>query len=125
MPKRPLFLFDIKTAIHDLQNLHAAQGRQGLSRDRMLRLAFERCFEIVSEASRRIPDAWKAEYPTIEWPQIAALGNRLRHNYDIVDLETLAVIVEDDLPALADAIERMIAKYDVEDGVAPPTATKG
>lgn len=112
MSKRPLYLFDIQTAILDLQTLYATCGRDGLARDRIMTRALERCFEIVSEASRRIPDEWKGEYPHIPWPQIAALGNRLRHNYDVVELATLLVIIEDDLPPLAEAVASMIAAHD-------------
>ena len=45
----------------------------------------ERCIEIVSEATRHIPDEIKGRYPHIPWPQIAGIGNVLRHDYDIVD----------------------------------------
>jgi uncharacterized protein with HEPN domain len=47
--------------------------------------AVERCIEIVSEATRHIPEDIKARYPHIPWPQIAGIGNVLRHDYDIVD----------------------------------------
>jgi uncharacterized protein with HEPN domain len=45
----------------------------------------ERCIEIVSEATRRLPDEIKARYPDIPWHQIAGIGNVLRHDYDLVD----------------------------------------
>jgi uncharacterized protein with HEPN domain len=112
MPRRPLSLFDIQAAISDIRELHAVHGRDGLARERVLLRAFERCFKIVSEASRRIPEPWKAAHADVAWPRIAALGNRLRHNYDVVDIDTLIVIVEDHLPALAAAIEDMIAAHD-------------
>ena len=45
----------------------------------------ERCIEIVSEATRHLPDGIKSRYPDIPWHQIAGIGNVLRHDYDIVD----------------------------------------
>lgn len=45
----------------------------------------ERCIEIVSEATRQLPEEIKARYPDIPWRQIAGIGNVLRHDYDIVD----------------------------------------
>ena len=45
----------------------------------------ERCIEIVSEATRHIPDNLKSRYPEIPWHQIAGIGNVLRHDYDLVD----------------------------------------
>lgn len=54
-------------------------------RDYKLRRAVERCVEIVSEASRKIPDEMKAGFPGQPWPEIAAIGNLLRHEYQRVD----------------------------------------
>jgi uncharacterized protein with HEPN domain len=68
--------------------------------DKKTYLAVARCVEIISEASRRLPDALKAAYPLIAWKDIAGAGNIYRHNYDRVDIETVLSTVEDDLPAL-------------------------
>jgi uncharacterized protein with HEPN domain len=45
----------------------------------------ERCVEIVSEATRHIPEDFKFRHPEIAWSQIAGIGNVLRHDYDSVD----------------------------------------
>jgi uncharacterized protein with HEPN domain len=45
-------------------------------KDDNLRLyAVIRCLEIISEASRRLPDALKARHPSIAWREMAAAGN--------------------------------------------------
>ena len=54
------------------------------------RYAAERCIEIVSEASRRIPADWKAEHPSIPWSDIAGIGSVLRHDYEDVNLDIIA-----------------------------------
>ncbi len=36
--------------------------------------AVTRCLEIISEASRRLPEDMKARYPGIEWKRIAGAG---------------------------------------------------
>jgi uncharacterized protein with HEPN domain len=61
------------------------------------RAALERFFEIVSKASRHIPEALKAQYPDIPWRGIADLGNALRHGYDAIDMETLVKIAKHDM----------------------------
>jgi uncharacterized protein with HEPN domain len=43
-----------------------------------------RCLEIISEASRRLPDDLKARHPAIAWKQMAAAGNIYRHDYEDV-----------------------------------------
>jgi uncharacterized protein with HEPN domain len=46
--------------------------------------AVTRCLEIISEASRRLPDAMKARHPSIAWRDMASAGNVYRHDYDDV-----------------------------------------
>lgn len=45
----------------------------------------ERSIEIISEASRHIPEELKAQFPDVPWQQIAGIGNVLRQDYEIVD----------------------------------------
>jgi uncharacterized protein with HEPN domain len=39
----------------------------------------ERGIEIISEASRQLPDELKARHPEIPWRQVADIGSILRH----------------------------------------------
>jgi uncharacterized protein with HEPN domain len=73
-------------------------------RDYKLRRAVERCVEIISEASRRIPEALKADYPDQPWPEIAAIGNLLRHHYERVDDFIMWKIATRSLPDLRFAV---------------------
>ena len=41
--------------------------------------AVVRALEIVSEATRRLPEEMRARYPEIDWVAIAASGNVYRH----------------------------------------------
>lgn len=45
--------------------------------------------EIISEASRHLPDAMKARHPGIPWPKVAGIGNVLRHDYERVAHDVL------------------------------------
>ena len=44
-----------------------------------------RALEIISEASRHVPAEAKARLTNIPWRNIAAIGNKLRQEYDITD----------------------------------------
>jgi len=47
--------------------------------------AVTRALEIVSEASRRLPDEFKSRFPALDWQAIAAAGNVYRHEYETID----------------------------------------
>jgi uncharacterized protein with HEPN domain len=47
----------------------------GFAADNFRRLAIERCFEMISEASRNIPGSVNAQLPEIDWLGMADLGN--------------------------------------------------
>jgi uncharacterized protein with HEPN domain len=68
-----------------------------------------RCLEIISEASRRLPDDLKARHPTIGWKEVAGAGNIYRHDYEEVDAEEVWVTVRDHLPLLRTVVERELA----------------
>ena len=74
------------------------------------RRAVERCIEIVSEASRHLPDAMKAKHPDQPWREIAAIGNLLRHEYRYIADDIIWKIASKSLPSLRPVIVAMIAE---------------
>ena len=59
--------------------------------------AVTRCLEIISEASRRLPDTLKARHSLIAWKQMAAAGNIYRHEYEDVAAHFVWDTVQRDL----------------------------
>jgi uncharacterized protein with HEPN domain len=101
-------LVHILAAIETIQTALASETLDDLATNRMLRLAVERSFEIMCEASRRIPDGVKAEHPEIDWQGMVDFGNRLRHAYHSVDPNILWQIAQRDLPPLKAFAERVM-----------------
>jgi len=101
-------LVHILEAILGIEELLDGKTQSDVGRSRQLRMALEREFEVISEASRKIPDKVKTAQTGIGWEAMAALGNRLRHAYHRVDLEILFSIVESDLPPLKAFVERIL-----------------
>jgi uncharacterized protein with HEPN domain len=100
-------LAHISKAIEDIYLLVRDHSLEDFAADLMVRLAVERLFEIISEASRGIPESIKATEKSIPWQRIADLGNWLRHAYHRVDPEILWNVIENDLEALARFVERV------------------
>ena len=78
-----------------------------LRTDRDFRYAIERSLEIISEASRHLPEHSKAREPDIPWRQVADFGNVLRHTYFNMRLDTIWRIVTEELGPLRDALLRL------------------
>jgi uncharacterized protein with HEPN domain len=75
--------------------------------------AVTRCLEIISEASRRLPDDLKLRHPAIPWRDIAGAGNVYRHDYEDVAARIIWDTVQLALPTLrsviADEAERILS----------------
>ena len=74
----------------------------------IVRLACERCVEVVSEASRHVPPALQDRHPSVRWAEIRAIGNVIRHRY--YDLDDLVIwrAVRRDLPNLRPVVVNLI-----------------
>lgn len=101
-------LVHILTAIEDVRSMLSGRSIEEFAADRMLRMAVERSFEIMSEASRHIPDEMKEREKDIAWRKLADLGNRLRHAYHRVDPNILWDIAHNDLEPLERFVERIV-----------------
>jgi uncharacterized protein with HEPN domain len=111
VPDRTIYrLRDIVDAIEQIEALLTGRGLSDVASDRVVRAALERFLEILSEASRHIPQEMKDTAPEIPWADVAAIGNHLRHAYHRVDFEILWRIHEDgELRALRAATLRFLA----------------
>jgi uncharacterized protein with HEPN domain len=83
----------------------AGMDADAFTRDRRTVYAVTRALEIVSEASRCLPDDFKASSPSIDWPAVAA-GNVYRHEYELVDDALVWHTVEHGLDAPAECVCR-------------------
>jgi len=68
-----------------------------------------RCLEIISEASRRLPDDLKARHPSILWKEMARAGNIYRHGYESVEAYDVWITIQDHLPALRAVVDAELA----------------
>jgi len=102
-------LEDIAEAIVGIEQLLAGADLTAFSASWPMQRAAERGLEIISEASRKIPDDQKSVHPSVPWAQIAGIGNILRHEYHRVEPTIVWNITQTHLPVLALAIEQMLA----------------
>ncbi|MCK9909181.1 DUF86 domain-containing protein [Microbacteriaceae bacterium K1510] len=101
-------LSHILEAILSIEELFKEKTRADIAASRHSRAILEREIEIISEASRKLPEDLKAAHDDIDWIGMAAIGNRIRHADHLVDVEILLQVAEADLPPLKDFIERAL-----------------
>jgi uncharacterized protein with HEPN domain len=71
--------------------------------------AVTRCLEIISEASRRLPDELKERHRSIAWRDMAGAGNVYRHDYEDVVAKLVWDTVQLALPPLRDVVAHELA----------------
>jgi uncharacterized protein with HEPN domain len=105
-----LYLEHIKEAIAIIERRVAGRTLDDLMADDVLQDALERRIEIISEASRRLPEAMKARHPEVPWHNVAGIGNVLRQDYYSVNLDIVWRIATQDLQPLAAAVDALLGE---------------
>jgi len=77
-------LYDIRDNILFAQAFVEAITIDKFRESRLHFYAVTRALEIISEASRRLPDDMRARHPHLPWRAIRDVGNFYRHQYDDV-----------------------------------------
>jgi uncharacterized protein with HEPN domain len=101
-------LEEILDAIAGIESAIADKGLKALDSDWLLQRGVERGIEIISEAVRHIPDELLAKRPDMPWPEIKAIGNRIRHEYHRISPSIVRSVVVDDIPVLKTAISGLL-----------------
>jgi len=106
MPSDPhrAALLDIRHHIDLAFQLTAGFDEARFMADVRTLYAVVRCLEIISEASRRLPEALKQRHPRIAWRNIAAAGNIYRHAYQQVSPAQVWETVHGALTSLRDVV---------------------
>jgi uncharacterized protein with HEPN domain len=93
-------LFDIRDNIRLAQEFVAGLDSSAFSKSRLHFYAVTRAIEIVSKASKRLPDEVRARHPHMPWRNIRDVGNFYRHQYDNVVESYVWRTVQEHLPPL-------------------------
>lgn len=69
-----------------------------------------RNLQTLAESSQRLSVEIKLTEPQIPWRELAGFRNVIVHGYLGIDLAAVWLVVEHDLPALAEAVDRMASR---------------
>jgi uncharacterized protein with HEPN domain len=107
MTQKTVYLFHIRDAIEYI-NQFVVGGVDSIINDVKTKFAVERAFEIIGEASAKLPEDLKKKYPDVEWQKIKAFRNKLSHDYFDIDYDAVIDIIKNKLPVLQKQIIQII-----------------
>jgi uncharacterized protein with HEPN domain len=79
--------------------------------DFRINFAVVRALEIIGEATKRLPEELRKEYPQVPWKGMAGMRDRIIHGYDNVDLQIVWDVVERDIPNIRPTIRRILEDH--------------
>ena len=88
---------------------YTAGERSRFDTSRMVQDAVIRNLQTLAESSQRLSDAIKVT-EQMPWRELSGFRNVIVHGYLGVDLAAVWLVVEQDLPPLAAALDRMAAR---------------
>ena len=101
-------IHDILEAIERVEEITNRKSLDEFEASWQLRWLVQRAIEIISEASRAIPDEAANTRPEIPWRKVRGIGNVLRH--DGLSDRLIWNVVVDELPRLKAAIQAIAEK---------------
>jgi uncharacterized protein with HEPN domain len=117
MPKDPtIAIRDCLAELELLERIGSTITLDIFRRYPIARRAAAYAIQTISEAVRHIPDEWLADYPTEPWPQIRAIGNRIRHEYFRLDDLILWSVITTEAPVLRHVLESMLDRHSAARG---------
>ena len=102
-------LHDILEAIERVEQITKGRTLSEFEQSWELRWLVQRAIEIISEASRAIPDEMKMLRPEIPWANVRDIGNVLRHDYGGLSDPIVWRVAIDELPRLKAAVRAIAA----------------
>lgn len=92
-----MYLKDIFVSANKIQKYAGDSSYENLTDDEMRIDAIVRNFEIIGEASNKIPQEIKDKYPFIEWRKISDFRNILVHEYFGISYKIMWDIIKNKL----------------------------
>jgi len=95
-----------------LARIHEYSGheRARFVASRLVQDAVIRNLQTLAESSQRLSTEIKLTEPEIPWRELSGFRNVIVHGDLGVDLRAVWLVVEQDLPALAEALDRMAVR---------------
>jgi len=108
-PKTPKLLEDIRDAAAFIREVAQGKALDDYRRERLLRQAIERNFEIIGEAVNRLAQQDPETAGRItKHRRIVDFRNLLTHGYDLIDHRIVWSTIDEEVPVLLAEVEALL-----------------
>jgi uncharacterized protein with HEPN domain len=107
------YLEDLQEQIENIESF-TANGKDEFFENKLVQYAVMRCYEIIGEIVKRIPEEILERYPQVEWKEVKGLRDFLIHRYPDVKLDPIwrAVSKISELKAAVEAMMQNLTDND-------------
>ena len=106
------YISDIINSLSLMREFTDSMNYSDFQKDIKTQYAVIRCFEVIGEAAKRVPDDFKKQYPLIPWKIMAGMRDRLIHGYDVVDASIIWRTLKNDIPDLSNKIKEITLQFE-------------
>jgi uncharacterized protein with HEPN domain len=86
---------------------YTAVARSVFLGDRMRQRAVIQCFEVIGEATKKLPTEFRGQHPALPWRYMAAFRDKLIHDYFEVDVDLVWNTARREIPKLISLLEKL------------------
>lgn len=104
-----VYLAHIIDAVQQIQAYTEGMDIKEFRAARMVQDAVIRQFEIIGEAAKNLSSEFRDRHGSVPWKDLAGFRDKLIHQYFGVDLATVWLSVEADVPVLLEELRRIKA----------------
>lgn len=101
------YLDDIQKSAEKIRDFTQNIDFDRFAEDEKTSDAVIRNFEIIGEASKKIPEEIQDKNPELPWSQMAGMRDKLIHGYTDVDLEIVWKTAKDEIPELLKELRKL------------------
>jgi uncharacterized protein with HEPN domain len=105
------YLEDILDAVMKIEKFISGQSYDDFAHDEKSQFAVIRAFEIIGEASKKIPAHVKKKYSNVPWRVMAGMRDKLVHEYFGVDIDVVWKTATEDIKELKPIIHGIIKDF--------------
>jgi uncharacterized protein with HEPN domain len=103
-----VYLQHIRDAIRRVEEYTKGIDEPSFSKNTLIQDGVIRQLEIIGEAVKRLSPAYRSSHPTIPWPDIARMRDKLIHDYFGIDIEKVWLTVQEDLHPLRKEVDQSL-----------------